>query len=453
MVQVGIIYINMEKKYKIFFGILSILLLSILATATTTITGTGITTTNINSTQVYYGSGYNGFGNYSGIRALVSTATVTRTVCDSGCDYTLINTALKQAEFFRFHQYTIAVQSPYTAKESVFIGPTFVASDMAANDIGTGALRLKGNCSNINEIEINSVHILSSKGHLNPLVECMKVTGSDPQTDENTSIAVIGTDDAIIQLINLSGSTAELGILSYSSGTSVAQIDLGSSLEYGFMTKHNGRFHFEPCTTTCFSNPVSSDYNVIGAVNQYVYINNGGIDYGFNINGATAGTSIAGPFRGQITDATNGIIYGVNTTTRKFIVQNTDSGSEYLQLQRNSWDGESFKMYVDDTYTFLETTQDEAAGLAGSMRFTLDGDADPRYEFYIGASFPLFMNVSHTDFNTEVDLNNNDLLNVAELEVNGVSVEVGQVLCVKSDGNIGTCTTDMNATGGGCGCS
>ena len=117
-----------------------------------------------NFPNLYFGNGSNGYGNYSGNRPLVSNKKTDVTVCDSGCNFSLINDATKQIPFFLFHKYSIYVQAPYTAYENVYIPPSIVASDMAPNDIGCCGVFLTGNQNDYNEIEVQSIHVLSNIG-------------------------------------------------------------------------------------------------------------------------------------------------------------------------------------------------------------------------------------------------------------------------------------------------
>lgn len=223
------------------------------------------------------------------------------------------------------------VNSPYSAKESVFIPPTTTSSDMSATDGASGGLLIQGNCSNINQIELNSMHIISVTGSLNPYIRCFRVTGTDTGNDENASLAVFGSQDVAFTAMNLSGSTAVNGIMAYASGISAGGIDLGTTLRNGFLTKHTGRFHFEdsPNLITGWTN---ANCNVIGNTSNSIYDNQGGLPMGFSKNCASAPNLVFAQ-RAPVFDLTNGTAYGFNNLAELGI--GTISPSEILSVVGN----------------------------------------------------------------------------------------------------------------------
>ena len=316
----------------------------------------------LNTTNIFFGNGTNGFGNYSGSRPLVSNAAVSVTVCDSGCDYKYINDATKQIPYYLFHKYEINVAAPYSQYESIYLPPSLVAVDMSASDIAGAGVWLHGDNTDIDAITIKSIHVISNTGALHPYIQYFKVTGEDPNANENVSIAVVGSTDVQLQQLNLSGSTAANGILAYSAGVSVAQIDMGNTFNVAFQTKHNGRFHFEPCLTCSEFQPpndnISADYNVIGSAN-YVYANYGGTAYGFTKNGMTGTTALTAPDRAPIFDATNSIAYGINTvngnlrTTGNFNLTNSKLSNDKLAAH---WKFNENKTGIASTTTAFDSS-------------------------------------------------------------------------------------------------
>jgi len=107
----------------------------------------------------------------------------------------------------------------------------------------------------------------------------------------------------------------------------------------------------------------------------------------------------------------------IGAVTNNLTIENTDLGNNILNIRRATGNNERAYMYVGDTYLWIYTQQDESTGLAGSMKFVLDGDADPQYEFsksgegnwmvINGSSVRVTRPIQFTEFNIPVCNSNN----------------------------------------------
>ena len=331
-------------------------------------------------------------GNYPTTRKLFldDYATTTYTVCDSGCDYTLINDAITNYPIFQTYQTRINVLAPYTAKEDVYVPMSILSSDTSTSDGAMLGLKISGNCSNINEIEINSAHIIGNVGALTPELTCMKITGRDPHADENVSVAVFGSRDATLQAINFSGANAKYPILAYASGVSVAGVDLGNDYVGGFVTKHTGFFHFEISPENVPG--WNSTYNAIGSVSDYPYINFGGIPFGVLENNVSGGKGFADARRAPVYDMNNNKAYGItsfddnltdltidngNAIFRSlsgggYEIYNPSASQTYLSLNRG---GSTLDLSLDSTSFNIDATGKKLAlKTSGNTRVTIATD-------------------------------------------------------------------------------
>lgn len=363
--------------------------------------------------DTYFGSGTNGYGNFSGNRPLFSKSTRSVTVCDSGCDYTTINAALWETPFFLFHSYTITVQKPYSAWEHVYIPPSIVMSDMSSSDIGSAGLSLHGNCTypSIDEIAIQSVHILSNIGALHPYVQCFMINGTqDPNNNENASVAIVGSRDPQIQRVNFTGANANYAVLAYSSGASIANIDLGNNdFIGGFLSKHGGYFHTEPCVTCFGANNLTGNYNVIGSVTDNVYVNSAGVPYGINANGATGTNGIAGSDRAPFFDSDTDTMYGVSHVPNGWNVTGqlwtNDTITSYARFYEPI-SPEGLVLSVTFDQKNLTDTSSTDAAFTRIMNGTIISTTE-NYDYSstrgIGHSGAYYFNSTNGRFNTSVD--------------------------------------------------
>ena len=198
-------------------------------------------TLNITGINYNYSRPQGGSINY---RPLFSTASEDLTVCTSGCEYTTIQAAVNQVPYFLNHVYRIMV-SDGTYAEDVFVPPVVASDIISSVDGPCEALQIIGNVNNINGVKVRSFQVSGSTGCQTPAIKYFQMTGADPYSDENVSIAVYGASHPVIKYINFTGVIANYGVMSYGSSITIEAIDFGvNNLNTALLVKHGGVIYF-----------------------------------------------------------------------------------------------------------------------------------------------------------------------------------------------------------------
>ncbi|KKN69649.1 hypothetical protein LCGC14_0439520 [marine sediment metagenome] len=287
-------------------------------------------TGDLNATNIYGGNFY--FGNTSGTfdetcpdRPLVSNADRDISVCSSGCDYITIQEAVCQIPLINRFKTKIDV-GVGTYLEDVFIPPV-ITSGLHPTEGAISRVQIIGSQVTPLNVKVNSFTISSGSGTLEPTLAGFSMLSHSPQSDENASIYVYGTQQAGISDITFEevSSTTLIGIEVYSSGVSVHNIDLGvDKLKWFVETKHNGYL---------FVNSDSTNRAPNGSVTDVLYqMSGGGLstiinnDENATGNGIRLNTdsikkgivnSIVNPLRGLIYFSDDKILYGVDKINDK----------------------------------------------------------------------------------------------------------------------------------------
>jgi len=145
---------------------------------------------------------------------------------------------------------TVAHQIEYNIPDGdysnihVFI-PNFTLGDSTETDNNDGSkegVRLKGNPTTPTNVKFASLETSGNVGAISPEIQGLNFTGNVPTSNEDASIIFYGSKHPSIIDTSFEGSTANTGIVAYSSDISVGEgTDLGSDdLTTGIVTKHGG---------------------------------------------------------------------------------------------------------------------------------------------------------------------------------------------------------------------
>jgi hypothetical protein len=271
----------------------------------------------VNAPSVVFGSGLMPILNTTTNRPLSSTANRVMYVCDSGCEFTTINSALVQVPLILYHQYDIRIRitDNYTANEDVII-PYTIGAAKSINE-GTNVLYILGNEGNntVGHAKIKSLVVSGGTGTGNPSIHGFNISEVNDYDDEGAAIELYGTQRAYIDEMLISG-TQTYGIILYNSGASIKHIDLGNCrVTNGIGTKHGG---------ILYDDTDGQSAMLTGNVTNYVLVASGG-GVSFSIfNNLTATGNCSGTLTLSGTEplsntaqihAVNGLINNVQTRT------------------------------------------------------------------------------------------------------------------------------------------
>ena len=222
------------KGKTILYSIIGFLLLTGLVIATTQINDKSVATP-----QVTWGS-VAGLSNQAAVRNMVSTGAVNLTVCTEGCNYTTIQAAINTLPFIIRHQYVIDVRNGAYA-EHVFI-PSMIVADVTDSTEGSVVgVSIRGNQSDWGVVQVLSFHIASQLGYGTPTIKWFNITGTDPWSDENASIAIYGSNHPTIKECTFDSDYSRIGVLAYASFVTLSNLSLGNNLIIGATVKHGGQ--------------------------------------------------------------------------------------------------------------------------------------------------------------------------------------------------------------------
>jgi len=313
----------MKTKYKFIFSILSILLLSIVASASTTITGT-----QISSDQLTAGSTAGLSGLYP-IKTIISNSDKTYYICDSapanGCDYSLINDAIAEANILQRHAFKIRINgSDYTSNEDVFI------TGIYGMDIGSTTEGVNGYVSiamweGTTVPKINSVYASNVQGVNTLSLSKLNITGIAPYNNELAAVAAFSSDVSIVNVTFSSINSTAKGIMEYGHG--VIKVN-GAHFEgnhySAYHVKRGGRIYVR-------------DNGDDGTVNTYVAQASIGEIYLKNSNVVAPNKAFTD--QGQVYDKDNNIVYGLNVD-KKYRINggtSTDIESGITETLSRNW--------------------------------------------------------------------------------------------------------------------
>lgn len=345
-------------------------------TTTGTGTYTNVTATQVNTTQLFFGNSSSSFNDNAPNRPLVSQKATDITVCSSGCDFTIIQDAINTVPYMLRHKYRIFINEDLDYNEDLWIPPVIV-SDITDNTEGsTDALRIIGNCSNINGVIVNSIHVTSSQGAVTPNIGCMTVDGIDPHSDENVSIAVYGSNQAQFGDINITANS-KYGIMAYSSNVATNGIILSGPTN-GFLLKRMS-----------LMNIGDIDKGTNGTLSGvFVVVNSGFAD--IEGNHVTGFTSVVGcgSKSGWAKDTKKSYcIDEFNEDIQNFSVKN--SGTVPMKIRRSTGDLQFLSIEVNDDSAIFTSVQDEVGNggyvfnaeenrtIADAYKFITNSDVSP----------------------------------------------------------------------------
>lgn len=358
----------------------------------------------INVSNLYFGNTYTTYNATWPNRPLVSNAATSKTVCASGCDYTTINSAMKDVPFILRHSYAINV-GVGTFDEDVLVPPT-ISSFTGASEGGVGAFSIYGN--SMNGTRVRSIQVLSSVGAWNPVISNMEIYGQEPRSDENASVSVYGAQSALLYRINFTARVTN-AIMSYNGGVYVHSSIFNGSQNYALLQKAGGQSMFGDDYLNSSNNgsvitaltqithlgmiQVNSRNNVTAPTLQICYPTLGGIvwyrnrAYCFNLASGNSTseiskdrlmlsmsfdntTSVYGNISLDSSGRNNdGVMYNTPTLNATNSFNNgtfiTLNGSQYISIKANSSD--YMKLSAGATFAFWYRTDNlsQAAGLVG----------------------------------------------------------------------------------------
>lgn len=186
---------------------------------------------------------YNLSRQYGGLieeRPIYTTESKNITVCSSGCDYNDPQVAVfaSIAETV-YHRIQIILQDDFNNTD-LFI-PSFSVGDITVGvDGACEAVVIKG-ISASNRKGIGSITSSGGVGCQSPLLQYLVPWKASPWADENVSIAFYGGGNAQVKYINFSYSTADSGILCYGASVTSSANDFGQNqLSHAYKSKHGG---------------------------------------------------------------------------------------------------------------------------------------------------------------------------------------------------------------------
>jgi hypothetical protein len=218
--------------------------------------------------QLQYALGNTGFSGRLSDRPMVSEQARTLTV---GTDTSTIQEALNEIPLILRHRFEVKVPDG-TYDEDLLIPPCLVADAAGLNKDGStpeGAShfpRITGNMTSPKNVQVNSILATGVQGTIAPLIEGINVTGTVPNGDESVGVAIYGCQNVSLRRLSFEGTTANWGILAYSSQVTVREdTHFGNDdLAIGVVTKHQAQVLMDYLPGTDYP------YSCIGSVTDHV---------------------------------------------------------------------------------------------------------------------------------------------------------------------------------------
>lgn len=302
---------------------------------------------NISIDNMFFGNTNGTHNETSSNRPFVSNYPRNISVCSSGCDYTRIQDAINQVPLILRHEYLIDIHDG-VYNENLYIPPIIssgVLNDGIYNQGSCVMLKIWGNQSDRNAVSIQSAQISGANGCQTPSLAYMRVLGTDPLSSENVSIAVYGSNHVVLQRLNFTGNSANIGIMSYGSSLTISTTDFGNNdLDYAMIVKHGGEIYFNDG-----ANYGSVTNHVVYHDSGNVYFNNDTISSGstksyYSSDSSGIETSKNNLLNRQILDTINYFSQPINPATQ--VVPTKNILVYYKADTLNDYSGNGFNLTV-----------------------------------------------------------------------------------------------------------
>lgn len=313
------------------------------------------------------------------LRNLISTEDVSITVCSSGCNYTTIQDSLDSVPYILKHRYTITVKDGYY-NEDIVIHPLILEYSTAdeGNIIG---LAINGNTSNKNGVIINSLKATGVTGALGARVSYMKINGTEPTSDENTSIAIYGSHSVALHNLNITGNSY-YAVMAYASDVYFRTNSINNQT-VGAHAKQISTIIFGDSYLNNGNNGTVTSSMVTSSDGSYIYLENNSI----------TGGSVAGNSKGIVVNNGDYIISESVDVNENL---NVDSGTFYVKSDTNRVGiGNSFpNASLHITTTQPQIRWKDTSSVNNAQWVT--GAKDSNYETTVASSVNRFYNFYNT---------------------------------------------------------